>query len=72
MRRHITSFLIVQNAIKSNTTDVEMQAYLSANWLDFADALHLALSRQHAKLYSFDAKFVKKAKGLCGCVVVKP
>jgi len=40
--------------------------------LDFSDALHLALSRQHAKFYSFDARFVKKAKGLCGCLVVKP
>lgn len=37
--------------------------------LDFADALHLSLSQQHEQLLTFDKKYVKKAKGLCKCVV---
>lgn len=40
--------------------------------LDFADALHLAHSQQHAQLFTFDKKYVKKAKRLCNCVVSEP
>ena len=40
--------------------------------LDFSDALHLALSQQNSKLYSFDTDFAKKAKGLGNCTVTKP
>jgi predicted nucleic-acid-binding protein len=40
--------------------------------LDFADALHLALSQQHAKLKTFDDKFIKRAKELTQCIVEKP
>jgi predicted nucleic acid-binding protein len=39
--------------------------------LDFADALHLAKSEQLGQLKTFDAKFVKNAKGLCPCQVTK-
>jgi predicted nucleic acid-binding protein len=37
--------------------------------LDFADAFHLAQSQNYAKFYTFDEKFVKKAKGLTTCEV---
>ncbi len=37
--------------------------------LDFADAFHLAQSQNHAEFYTFDNKFVKKAKGLTTCEV---
>jgi predicted nucleic-acid-binding protein len=40
--------------------------------LDFADALHLALSQQHDRFFTFDSKFIRHAKGLCKCSVLKP
>jgi predicted nucleic-acid-binding protein len=40
--------------------------------LDFSDAFHLALSQQHAKLKTFDERFVKRAKKLSKCLVEKP
>lgn len=40
--------------------------------LDFADALHLALSHGHERLATFDSAFIRKAKGLSECRVEKP
>lgn len=40
--------------------------------LDFADAIHLALSQKKDRFFTFDTKFIRKAKGLCGCSVVQP
>lgn len=40
--------------------------------LDFADALHLATSQGQSLFVTFDAKLVKKAKGLSGCRVELP
>ena len=40
--------------------------------LDFADALHLALSQGHETLKTFDTAFVRQAKGLSECRVEKP
>ena len=40
--------------------------------LDFADALHLTQCQQYQQFFTFDAKFVNKAKGLCKCAVLKP
>lgn len=40
--------------------------------MDFADAFHLAHSQQADKLYTFDKKFIKKAKELAGCEVLEP
>lgn len=40
--------------------------------LDFADAFHLALSRDHEALKTFDADFIKRAKSLSECCVEKP
>ena len=40
--------------------------------MDFADALHLAQSQQHGKFLTFDKNYVKKAKGLCNCLVSEP
>jgi predicted nucleic-acid-binding protein len=37
--------------------------------VDFADALHLAQSRNCSEMYTFDAKFVNRAKGLTECEV---
>jgi predicted nucleic-acid-binding protein len=40
--------------------------------LDFADAFHLALSREHESLKTFDLDFIKRAKPLSDCRVEKP
>jgi len=40
--------------------------------MDFSDALHLVNSRECDALYSFDARFVKAAKGRSKCPVVRP
>jgi predicted nucleic-acid-binding protein len=40
--------------------------------VDFADALHLAHSQNCFELYTFDAKFVNRGKGLTACEVRQP
>lgn len=40
--------------------------------LDFADALHLALSRECAQFATFDTAFIKRARGVTRCKVRKP
>lgn len=40
--------------------------------LDFADALHLAQSQNCSVMYTFDDKFMKKARGLTECEVQQP
>lgn len=42
------------------------------NGLDFADAIHLAQSQKCPIFYTFDDKFIKRAKGLTGCKVQQP
>jgi predicted nucleic-acid-binding protein len=42
------------------------------NGLDFADALHLAQSRDCSQQYTFDEKLIKKSNGLTKCKVIKP
>lgn len=38
----------------------------------FADALHLAQSQSCSAMYTFDIKFVNRAKGLTECKVQHP
>jgi len=45
---------------------------LAGQGLDFADALHLAQSRECATFATFDTAFRKKAKGLKGYKVMNP
>ena len=40
-----------------------------ATGLDFADAMHLALSEHSDELRTFDKSFAKRAKGLSSCMV---
>ena len=40
--------------------------------LDLSDALHLAHSQECDELFSFDARFIKDAKGRSKCSVVHP
>ncbi len=67
-----TKLFGLKNVHLSNPHVISLALEWHKKGLDFSDALHLALSRQNAKLYSFDTKFVNKAKGLCNCTVKKP
>jgi predicted nucleic-acid-binding protein len=40
--------------------------------LDFADALHLANSQQQRQLFTFDRRFISKARGCGRCSVLEP
>ena len=40
--------------------------------LDFADAMHLAASRNHTQFYTFDKRFIKLAQGLSDYMVKNP
>ncbi len=40
--------------------------------LDFADALHLANSQQQRQLFTFDRRFISKARGHGRCSVLEP
>lgn len=42
------------------------------NGLDFADAFHLSQSQNCSTMYTFDNKFIKKAKSLTQCDVQHP
>ena len=58
---HIADPDLIADAIKWHETD-----------LDFADALHLCLSKDCKQFITFDTALIKRAKGLTGCKVRKP
>lgn len=60
------------NVHLSNSSLVFQALQWHESGLDFADAFHLAQSQNHAEFYTFDDKFVKKAKGLTNCEVKLP
>lgn len=60
------------NVQLSNTSLVFQTLEWHELGLDFADAFHLSQSQNHAEFYTFDEKFVKKAKGLTTCEVKVP
>jgi predicted nucleic-acid-binding protein len=63
--------------IEGTTLEVPQLAHV-AQWyrdgMDFADAVHLAMATSHQceKLATFDASFVKQARGRTGCKVMQP
>jgi predicted nucleic-acid-binding protein len=60
------------NVHTNKSTLISQAIQWHENGLDFADALHLSLSEQHDRLFTFDSRFVRKARGLSKCSVVKP
>ncbi|MEW6500223.1 MAG: type II toxin-antitoxin system VapC family toxin [Thermodesulfobacteriota bacterium] len=59
--------------VKTARPGVVAQAIdLARQGLDFADALHLAASHECSEFATFDAAFIKRAKGLTDCKVRKP
>jgi predicted nucleic-acid-binding protein len=60
------------NVKLSNGFQVAQAIHWYEQGLDFADAFHLALSQHQSALKTFDAGFIKKAKGLATCTVEQP
>ncbi|MBH8556382.1 type II toxin-antitoxin system VapC family toxin [Nostocaceae cyanobacterium CENA357] len=60
------------NVHLSNASLVFQALQWHESGLDFADAFHLAESQNQAEFYTFDDKFLKKAKGLTTCEVKLP
>ena len=60
------------NVHVTNPTLIAQAVQWHAHGLDFADAMHLALSQQYEQFFTFDSKLVRKAKGLCKCSVMTP
>ena len=52
------------NVVVEDTEQVAFALQAFDDGLDFADALHLAASRQVATLYTFDKTFAKRARAL--------
>jgi predicted nucleic-acid-binding protein len=60
------------NVHLSNASLVSQALQWHEAGLDFADAFHLAQSQNNVEFYTFDEKFVKKAKGITSCEVKLP
>ena len=60
------------NVHLNNTKLVAQSLQWHEAGLDFADAFHLANSQNQTQFYTFDEKFIKRAKGLTTCEVQQP
>lgn len=55
-----------------NPTSISQAIQWHAQGLDFADAIHLSRSQQFDQFFTFDTKFIRRAKKLSKCSVLKP
>jgi len=62
----------LKNIHLSNPTFIAQALEWHKHGMDFSDAMHLTQCQQFEKLYSFDKKFISKAKKLTTCEVVLP
>jgi len=62
----------LKNVHLSNPTFIAQAIEWHKLGLDFSVALHLTQCQQYEKLYTFDKKFISKAKNLTDCLVVLP
>lgn len=67
----LTKLLGLANVKTARPAVMAQAIELARQGLDFADALHLASSQECARLATFDAVFIKRAKGLTACTVGK-
>ncbi len=56
----------------SNSTLIAQTIQWHKQGVDFTDALHLSNCQQHKQFFTFDKKFINKAKGLSKCIVLTP
>jgi len=62
----------LKNIHLSNPTFIAQAIEWHKQGMDFSDAMHLTQCQQFEKLYTFDKKFISKAKKLTDCEVVLP
>jgi predicted nucleic-acid-binding protein len=70
--RAFTNLFGLANVHVTNPTLLAQAIQWHEQGLDFADALHLALSQQYDQFFTFGSKLILKAKGLCKCSVLRP
>ena len=70
--RAFTNLFGLPNVHVTNPTLIAQAIQWHEQGLDFADALHLALSQQYDQFFTFDSKLILKAKGLCKYSVLRP
>ncbi len=62
----------LRNVHLSNPTFIAQAIEWHKLGMDFSDAMHLTQCQQFEKLYTFDKKFISKAKKLTTCEVALP
>jgi predicted nucleic acid-binding protein len=67
----LRQFLGLPNVEADHPRDVAAALQWYEEGLDFADAIHLALSREADRLATFDQAFARDAEGLDACAVVR-
>lgn len=72
IRSGLKKLLGLENVNLSNPPLIAQTLDWNSKGLDFADAFHLAQSKEFDCLYTFDKKFIKKSEGLTGCAVKEP
>jgi len=68
----LTKLFGLPNVHLSNSTLIAQAIQWHNQGMDFADALHLSQCQQYNQLFTFDKKFINKAKGLSKCLVLAP
>lgn len=72
LERRLRELLALANVRAQHAEAVNVALAWYRDGMDFADALHLALSQQAASFATFDEKLVKRAKALKVSPVVTP
>lgn len=67
-----TKLFGLPNVYLSNANAISQVIDWHKAGLDFADAFHLAQSQHCSQFYTFDQKFLRKAKGLTNCELQQP
>ncbi|VAX04264.1 PilT protein-like [hydrothermal vent metagenome] len=67
-----TNLFGLRNVHLSNPTFIAQAIEWHKLGMDFSDAMHLTQCQQFEKLYTFDKKFISKAKKLTNCEVALP
>lgn len=65
----LRNLLGLPNVQQTNGSLMAQVLQWNENGVDFADALHLAQSQNCSAMYTFDAKFAKRAEALSKCTV---
>ncbi len=68
----LTKLFGLSNVHLSNPTLITQAIQWHSKGLGFADALHLSQCQQYNQFFTFDKKFINKAKGLSKCFVLTP